>query len=57
MKYKLVAVDMDGTLLNSNGEISEDTINVIEKVIDKGILFVVASGRPIQGIKKYKNIK
>ena len=56
MKYKLVAVDMDGTLLNSNGKIGEDTINVIEKVIDKGILFVVASGRPIQGIKKYKNI-
>lgn len=53
MKYKLIAVDMDGTLLKNNGEISENTLSAIRDVCDRGIRFVVSSGRPVPGIRKY----
>lgn len=49
--YKLVAVDLDGTMLNQYGVVTENTKNVIKKVIEKGIEVVIASGRPIDSIK------
>ena len=49
--YKLVAVDLDGTLLNSYGEISEHTKRVVKKVMKNGVEFVLASGRSIDSIK------
>lgn len=49
--YKLVVVDLDGTMLNSYGEITENTKNTIKKSIDKGTDVVIASGRPIDSIK------
>lgn len=45
--YKLVAVDLDGTLLDDNKEIDDSTINSIKESIKKGTYFVFASGRPI----------
>lgn len=41
--YKLVAIDLDGTLLNSNGEVSEKTKNALNKAMDKGVEIVIAS--------------
>ena len=32
--YKLIAVDLDGTLLNSSGEISENTKIALKKAMD-----------------------
>ena len=49
--YKLVAVDLDGTLLNSYGIVTQETINTIKKVIESGVEVVIASGRPIDSIK------
>ena len=49
--YKLVAVDLDGTMLNSYGIVTDNTKNIIKKVIDKNIDVVIASGRPIDSIK------
>lgn len=43
--YKLITVDLDGTLLNKYGEVSEYTKNIIKKVTGQGILVVLASGR------------
>lgn len=42
---KLIASDMDGTLLNENGEISEANAEAVKKAIDKGMEFIVATGR------------
>lgn len=42
---KLIATDMDGTLLNSRGELSPDFYHVFNQVKEKGILFAAASGR------------
>lgn len=43
--YKLVAIDIDGTLLNSYGEVSDRNKSAIKKVIDKNIQVVLTSGR------------
>lgn len=42
---KLIASDLDGTLLNENGEVSLENANMIKKAMSKGIQFVVATGR------------
>ena len=49
--YKLVAIDLDGTMLNSYGEITEKTKEIIEQAQKKGVEVVIASGRPIDSIK------
>lgn len=49
--YKLVAIDLDGTMLNHYGEISKRTKETVKKCIEKGIEIVLASGRPIDSIK------
>ena len=51
--YKMVAIDMDGTLLRTDRTISERTKKTIEKAIAKGVKIVLASGRPMDGIEKY----
>ena len=49
--YKLVAVDLDGTMLNSSGLVTENTKKIIQQTIQKGTDVVIASGRPIDSIK------
>ena len=43
--YKLIAIDLDGTLLNSYGNVSENNKNAIKKAKSNGIEVVIASGR------------
>lgn len=45
MNIKLIASDIDGTILNSNHEISDKTIEVVRKLREQGIHFVLATGR------------
>lgn len=52
---KLVAIDLDGTMLNSYGEISQKTKETLKKCIDKGVEIVLASGRPIDSMKAIAN--
>ena len=42
---KLLALDLDGTLLNSHGDISEKNIEAIRQAEDKGVLVTIATGR------------
>lgn len=49
-KVKLVVSDMDGTLLNSNHEVSKKFLNQFEEFKKKNIHFVAASGRQYQSI-------
>lgn len=51
--YKLIALDMDGTLLREDKTISEGTKIAIEKAKKKGVKIVLASGRPTEGIRSY----
>lgn len=50
MKYKLLVLDVDGTLLNSQREMTKRTINTLRKVQSIGIKIALASGRPTYGI-------
>ena len=49
--YKLVAIDLDGTMLNQYGVVTQETKEAIQKVKEKGIEVIIASGRPIDSIK------
>ena len=49
--YKLVAIDLDGTMLNSYGMVTENTKKIIKDTISKGTEVIIASGRPIDSIK------
>lgn len=49
--YKLVAIDLDGTLLNKYGIVTEETKKAIKETIKKGADIIIASGRPIDSIK------
>lgn len=51
-EIKLVALDLDGTLLDSDKKISEYTKKTLEQAIAQGCEVVVASGRPITAIPK-----
>ncbi|AGH81508.1 cof family hydrolase [Psychromonas sp. CNPT3] len=48
--YKLIALDMDGTLLNSQKELTPRVHDVIRRAKEKGIKVVLASGRPFEGM-------
>lgn len=50
MKYKLLVLDVDGTLLNGAKEISKRTLATLLKVQQMGIRIVLASGRPTYGL-------
>lgn len=41
--YKLVAIDLDGTLLNSFGEVSIENKEAIKNAVEKGTDVVLAS--------------
>ncbi len=51
--FKMIAFDLDGTLLKEDKTISKNSIKIINELIDKDILFAICSGRPIIKIKKY----
>ncbi len=50
MKYKLLVLDVDGTLLNDAKEISKRTLSALLKVQHMGVRIVLASGRPTYGL-------
>ena len=50
--YKLIAIDMDGTLLNSKKEITKRTQDAIREARKQGVYVVLASGRPLEGLLK-----
>ena len=49
--YKLIAIDLDGTLLNTYGEISETSKRILKELNQKNIKVIIASGRTIDSIK------
>lgn len=43
--YKLIAIDLDGTLLTDDLVIPQDTVAAIQKVVAEGIVVTIATGR------------
>lgn len=50
MDIRLIALDLDGTTLNSKKELTEENRSAIEEAIERGILTVVASGRTLNSL-------
>lgn len=48
---KLIASDMDGTLLNNNHDIDKETVEAIRKAEDAGIIFAISTGREYESVK------
>lgn len=56
MKYKLICIDMDGTLLNSKHEVSDENKDAIKKANEKGIKIAITTGRIFCSAKYYSDI-
>ncbi len=52
-KIRLIAVDMDGTLLNHEGKLTERTIRAAKAAMEKGVKFVLSSGRMPGALKAF----
>ena len=48
---KLIASDMDGTLLNNNHDIDKETVEAIRKAEEAGIIFAISTGREYESVK------
>lgn len=55
MKYKLLALDMDGTLLNSQKKISPKTAESIDELARRGIYVVTSTGRNLAELSDYRD--
>ncbi len=55
MDIKLVAMDMDGTLLDENMELSTRNATALRRLKDAGITPCLSSGRPPRGLKKFRD--
>ncbi|WP_439294893.1 pyridoxal phosphatase [Lonepinella sp. BR2882] len=53
MTYKVVAFDLDGTLLNSKGQILPSSKKAIAEIRQKGIKVVIVTGRHHTAVKPY----
>lgn len=56
MKYKLLVLDLDGTLTNTRKEVTEHTRTTLIKAQEQGLKIVLASGRPTYGIAPLANL-
>lgn len=52
---KLIAADMDGTLLDGNAELSDYNAEILKVLIKNGIEIIFATGRPFESVKKFKD--
>lgn len=51
--YKLIAIDMDGTLLNNHLEISPRVVQAINEVIKRGVKVTLCTGRMFASASQY----
>jgi len=56
MKYKLIAMDLDGTLNNDEKQITEPTRLALMEMQEKGVRLALASARPSPGLYKERDI-
>ena len=56
MKYKMLVLDLDGTLTNSQKQITPHTLDTLLDAQRRGVKLVLASGRPTYGIVPVANL-
>jgi Cof subfamily protein (haloacid dehalogenase superfamily) len=53
MKYKMLVIDMDDTLLTDDHKISEENKEMLLKAQERGVYVILASGRPTPAMTAY----
>lgn len=53
MSYKMIFSDMDGTLLKNDTEVSEGNKIAIKRAVEKGVQFVICTGRGLFGVERF----
>lgn len=56
MTQKMIAIDLDGTLLKSDGTISDYSIAIIKKIQKQGHFIIITTGRPYRMAVEYYKI-
>ncbi|WBW98797.1 Cof-type HAD-IIB family hydrolase [Oceanirhabdus sp. W0125-5] len=56
MKYKMICLDMDGTLLTSDKRISEKNKEYLRRIKDRGVIIAVCTGRLLISAKYFANL-
>lgn len=51
--YKLIVIDLDGTLLDDQHTMSLNTLNLLNELLEKDIKIIFASGRPMRSMIPY----
>lgn len=54
--FKLVTIDIDGTLIDDNLEVSKRTVEKIKELRNRGIIITLATGRTYKSAKEYADI-
>ena len=50
--FKLIASDLDGTLLKNNAAISQYSVSILEAAAQAGIPFIICTGRMYDSLKE-----
>ena len=50
---KLIAIDLDGTLLNGKKVVTEKNKVALQAAKDQGVKIVICTGRPLRAIRPY----
>lgn len=56
LKYKLVCVDLDGTLLKDDKTITKKNIKIIKEATSKGVVVCIATGRILKFVDRVKDL-
>jgi len=51
MKYKMLALDIDGTLLTDDKRLTDKVKKAVKNALDAGTIVTICTGRPIQGVE------
>jgi hypothetical protein len=52
-RYRLLALDLDGTLLNTEREIPEANLRAIEAAVREGVVIALVTGRRFPSVRRY----
>ena len=55
MAIKLIAIDIDGTLINDKHQITPEVHEALQKARKQGAKVVLCTGRPLPGVTDYLN--
>lgn len=55
-KYKMIAFDMDGTLLNSQKKVRKETLEAINKAFNQGKEVILCTGRALAELQEYTEL-